>query len=548
MKLHVKLNLALLSGLIVVVAIAQFVQYTRAVDLISNLSGSTLSTLKEREDAFARNIFNAVDRAVAGSLERGEMEKFTRLLEAQKTVDGLIEFSLYDMGGSVSHSSDPGHLKKTLPDEIREDLLSSPQTLERHSAGAVEIYRPQVINGDCVRCHTDWDVGKIGGVTGIKMSTEALARAQHQAEKTLSSAKRTFLANSLITLGGIIAFFVVTMYLSVSTFVKRPLDHITVSVKNLSEGEGDLTRRIERVSGDELGELAQFFNVFLEKLRDQMIKIKESSEILTGAVQDLSTSSKEVASTSTHQASAVKEVVSTMEDSDKLSKSVAGRIGDVVDIAEKTRKNAENGFSITQGNMEKMDDIRSANSDVINGVKSLANGIKSIWEIVEIINSVADQTKIIAFNAELEASAAGEAGKNFEIVANEIRRLANNTMASTQEIKQKIVEVQGASDDLITLSEEGTQKITEGWHLAKSLASVFEEVLNSSEASAGSAQKISESINQQAEAFEQILLTLKQISDGIDNFVVSAEDTTQASETLQRMAQDLKGIVAKYTV
>ncbi len=548
MKLHVKLNLALLSGLILVVLIAQYIQYTRAVDLISNLSRSTLATLKTREEGFARNIFDAVDRAVAGSLERGEMEKFTRLIEAQKTVEGLIEFSLYDMNGSVSHSSDPRHLNSLLPEDIRSNLLSSTATFQRHADNAIEIYRPQVITGECVRCHTDWKVGKIGGLTSVKLSTDALAQAQRQTAETLSRAKRTFFTNSLITIGSIVVFFIITMYLSVSRFVKRPLDRITMGFKDLSEGEGDLTRRIETVSRDELGALAMFFNIFLEKLRSEMIKVKESSEILTESAHDLSVSSREVASTSNHQAGAVKEVVSTMEDSDRLSKSVAGRIGKVVDIAEQTRKDVENGFSITKGNMEKMDEIRTANGDVIDGIRELGSQIENIWEIVEFIKSVADQTKIIAFNAELEASAAGEAGKNFEIVANEIRRLANNTMASTQEIKERIVEVQHASDGLISLSEHGTLKITEGWKMAQSLDAVFREVLNSSESSADSARKISESINQQADAFEQILLTLKQISDGIDNFVASAEATNRACNTLQKMADDLNGIVEKYSV
>jgi methyl-accepting chemotaxis protein len=548
MKLHVKLSLALLSGLVLVVLIAQLVQYYRAVDLISDLSRSTLATLKAREEGFARNIFNSVDRAVAGSLERGEMEKFTRLLEAQKEVEGLIEFSLYDRYGMVSHSSDMRHRRKVLSADIKEDLLTSPEMIERHADGAIEIYHPQVITGECVRCHTDWEEGKIGGVTSIRMSTEALSRAQQRAAATLDRAKRTFFLNSAVTIGVIIVFFLITMYLTVSRFVKRPLDRVTSSVRDLAEGEGDLTRRLEIVSEDELGELARYFNIFLEKLRSQMIKIKETSETLTGSVHDLSVSSKEVASTSNSQASAVKEVVSTMEDSDKLSKSVAGRIVKVVDIAEKTRENVENGFAITRGNMEKMEEIRTANSDVINGIKALGKQIKSIWEIVEIINSVADQTKIIAFNAELEASAAGEAGKNFEIVASEIRRLANNTMSSTKAIKERIDEVQRASDSLIDLSEAGTQKIAEGWKVSKSLDAVFQEVLDSSETSADSAQKISESINQQADAFEQILLTLKQISDGIDNFVVSTEATTQASETLRVMADYLKGIVGKYAV
>lgn len=224
MKLHVKLSLALLSGLVLVVLIAQLVQYYRAVDLISDLSRSTLATLKAREEGFARNIFNSVDRAVAGSLERGEMEKFTRLLEAQKEVEGLIAFSLYDRYGMVSHSSDRTHLSRVLPADLKGDLLGAPDMIERLADGAIEIYRPQVITGECVRCHTDWEVGKIGGVTSIRMSTEALSRAQQRAAATLDRAKRTFFLNSAVTIGAIIAFFLITMHLTVSRFVKRPLD------------------------------------------------------------------------------------------------------------------------------------------------------------------------------------------------------------------------------------------------------------------------------------------------------------------------------------
>lgn len=548
MKLHVKLNLTLLSGLILVVIVAQIFQYGKAVDLISELSDSTLSTLTEREEAFARNIFNAVDRAVAGSLERGEMEKFTRLLEAQKEVEGLIEFSLYNKYGMVSHTSHIRKLGRVLPGDIHEDLLNSPDMKQRHVKGAIEIYKPQVIVGECVRCHTSWKVGDIGGVTSIRLSTRAIEDAQHKAKNTLEGAKQTFFTNSLVTIGAIIVVFLVTMHLSVSKFVKQPLNRISGSVKKLSEGQGDLMRRIDVVSSDELGELAWYFNVFLENLRLQTLQIKESSETLMGSVHDLSVSSQEVASTANHQASAVKEVVSTMEDSDKLSKSIARRIGEVAEIAERTRKNIENGFSITRSNLEKMEEIRNANRGVIKGIKALGSQLRSIWEIVEIINSVADQTKIIAFNAELEASAAGEAGNNFEIVANEIRRLANNTMTSTRKIKTTIVEIQNASDELIAVSESGTKKIAQGWQLSKDLDAVFQEILNSSEYSADSAHKISESINQQAEAFGQILLTLRQISDGVDSFVMSTESTNQASETLRNMANDLKGIVDRYSV
>ncbi len=216
--------------------------------------------------------------------------------------------------------------------------------------------------------------------------------------------------------------------------------------------------------------------------------------------------------------------------------------------ADETREAVETGFSVIRDNKEKMEDIREANQRVIDGIKGLGDHVKNIWEIVGVVNAVAEQTKIIAFNAELEASAAGEAGKSFEIVATEIRRLADNTRSATSEIKGRIVEIQKAADDLILTSEDGTERIAQGWRRSTHLEEVFGGIRSSSETSAESARTITESIHQQVQAFEQILLTLKQISEGIDHFVSSAAASTRSSERLREIAGELDAIVAEYTV
>ncbi|MBP5156522.1 MAG: hypothetical protein ILP18_01435, partial [Treponema sp.] len=158
---------------------------------------------------------------------------------------------------------------------------------------------------------------------------------------------------------------------------------------------------------------------------------------------------------------------------------------------------------------------------------------------VTLINSVADQAKIIAFNAELEASSAGEAGKNFHIVATEIRRLADGIIDGTKEIKEKINEIQQSSDSLILASENGTVKIEEGCDTAKSLEERFESIKNASEVTAASAGDITTIIQQQAAASEQILITLKQIAAGIENFTAATESISTASQNLKAIAVEL---------
>jgi len=235
-----------------------------------------------------------------------------------------------------------------------------------------------------------------------------------------------------------------------------------------------------------------------------------------------------------------------MEDSDELAKSISGKIEEVTRVATDTSQTVNGGYTIIKDSLSKMQEIKGANTETIEGIKKLGTKIESIWEIVNIINGIADQTKIIAFNAELEASAAGEAGKNFQIVATEIRRLADNTVSSTTEIKKKINEIQHSSDRLIITSEDGTEKINQGSKLSEDLKKRFDDILRSSEVSENSSSEISLSIKQQVTAFEQILQTLKQISEGIENFTISTKSLTDSAQSLKENTAGLKDLLSKY--
>jgi methyl-accepting chemotaxis protein len=315
-----------------------------------------------------------------------------------------------------------------------------------------------------------------------------------------------------------------------------------------SVSRGDLSKRIKDHSQDEIGELAVFFNQVVDAFEKLVYEMKSAVTVLLESTHSLGASTMEISSTANEQAASVKEILSTMEDSDTLSKGVAVKIQEVVKIANNTKENVGKGFTLIQGSLDKMTEIRGTNGNTIGGIKHLGGQIDSIWEIVNIINGIADQTKIIAFNAELEAAAAGDAGRNFQIVASEIRRLADDTVDSTNEIKAKINEIQHASDKLIIASEEGTQRIKEGWDISHHIRGVFEDVLSSSEISAVSADDISRSIRMQVSSFEQIFLTLKQISESIDSFVESTQSTTEASEKLKEIAHSFNSTVGNYTV
>ncbi len=262
-------------------------------------------------------------------------------------------------------------------------------------------------------------------------------------------------------------------------------------------------------------------------------------EQLLAETQNLAVSSKETAATAQDQSAAVKEIVATMEDNTALSEDISQKIKDVSGVANKTSSDVSEGVSYLEENVRQLHEIAVANQTTIDGIKLLDEKIENIWDIVTLINSVADQAKIIAFNAELEASSAGEAGRNFHIVATEIRRLADGIIDGTKEIKEKINEIQQSSDSLILASESGTEKIKAGVDNAKNLEERFGSIKNASEITATSAGDITTIIQQQALASEQILVTLKQIASGVENFTMATEHISLASQNLKKIAEDL---------
>ncbi|MCR5605391.1 MAG: 4Fe-4S binding protein, partial [Treponema sp.] len=191
---------------------------------------------------------------------------------------------------------------------------------------------------------------------------------------------------------------------------------------------------------------------------------------------------------------------------------------DIREAVNSIKEAVRSGSEALSSNVRDLQEIRDINTLTIEGIKSLNSKINGIWDIVGIIKNVADQTKIIAFNAELEAASSGEAGKNFHIVATEIRRLSNTIIDSIKEIKDVISEIQKASDKLILGSEKGTKQIVASYENAKSLEKGFGNIMIPSIKTENEEEKIKNDVNQLASSTSKISLSLQQIAHGIENF------------------------------
>jgi methyl-accepting chemotaxis protein len=234
----------------------------------------------------------------------------------------------------------------------------------------------------------------------------------------------------------------------------------------------------------------------------------------------------------------------TINDNSRIAAEIVEKTNSVATIASKMEEDVLNGFSVLEKNVKKMEDIKEKNSGIINGIISLSNKVYKIRDIVRIINTITDQTKVIAFNAALEAASAGESGKRFAVVAAEVNRLADNISVLTRQIREQVEEILSSSSSLILYSEEGSDRIAEGHKLIKDLENIFTEIRAGAEITSNQAQTITGSTRLQLKSSEQIYTGISEISDRVKNLIAASESAASTAGTLTERTNELESFLS----
>jgi methyl-accepting chemotaxis protein len=319
-------------------------------------------------------------------------------------------------------------------------------------------------------------------------------------------------------------------------------DKMSAALTEMNETGFSKINQIDTDLSDEFAYNHFLANQLIAMFRGILFQTSEFAKTINKSIYDLVRISNEAESTSVEQSAGIKEIVSTMENITKLSHNIENRINEVADIARETFEKVNSGSELLDKSLDSITTIADANEVTISGIKNLNDKINSIWEIANIIDNVSDQIKIIAFNAELEAVTATGEDKNFKNVSTEIRRLANSTIDSTREIKERINSIQESSASLIKVSEENTGLIKHETELAVGLGDKFTNISNSTKANSSSANEIKYLIEQQTKAFDQIVNTLHQISSSIQDISVSTKTLIETSRSLQENVNQIESI------
>jgi methyl-accepting chemotaxis protein len=335
-----------------------------------------------------------------------------------------------------------------------------------------------------------------------------------------------------------------TVSSSIAQQASSKLSSVAEILKRVSEG--DLTIVVEH--SDNESDIYAAISAMLHSLKRVVDTVKSNSESIAIASSKLSAAVEQQASITSEQSAAIAEITSTMEELSASSSQIAEHAKSVVDIATQTWENTKKGARSVETVLMKMSEINNDNQNSIAEIVALGKKSKEISKIMEIINTIADQTKLIAFNAALEAASAGEAGKRFGVVAVEIRRLADSVMESTGEIEGKINEIQEAISRLVIASEKGAKGIQEGIEYSNETALILSDIVGAAQNTTDAAKQISLSTQQQKTASNQVLTALREIVTASGQTTDAINQISNTCVEMAKMSFDMKEAVDGFKI
>jgi methyl-accepting chemotaxis protein len=373
--------------------------------------------------------------------------------------------------------------------------------------------------------------GSVKDFSGKPIGVIEIAMDSSRYQSTLASAR----SNALI-----VGLLSVAIGLFLAMLIAR---HLVSRINTVVEGVnrvamGDLSSDIVLDGKDEIADLARATRDMRRKLHLLTSELGVNAAKVHAAAQEISSAVEGQAATSSEMSSSVAEITSTMEELSASSTQISDHSKSVVDIANLTLDGSRKGSEAMQNVIGRMNDIRADNQHSLQEIVNLGAKSKQISKVMELINAVADQTKLIAFNAALEASSAGEAGKRFSVVASEIRRLADSVTNSTSEIDAKISEIQDSISRLVITSEKGGVGIAAGSAASANAADRLGEIVNTASHTTSAAQQISLSTQQQKIASNQVVVALREI-------VVASSHTAQSITRISQISHDMSDLSAR---
>jgi len=341
----------------------------------------------------------------------------------------------------------------------------------------------------------------------------------------------------------------ITTILITRRYILGPLASLAHSASSIARGKLELPMiaSVMQLSHDEIGELAQTFDEMRRRLQYLLDHLGHAATTMQSSSEEILMAVNQLAAALEEQSASVIETTGMMESLTSASRQISGNTDTVATMAEQTRSSAQAGVEMAETSIGKMQNIMDTNTQVLQHIMALGRRSEKIGDVIELINDIADRTKLLAFNAALEAVEGSESGgKRFNIVAMEIRRLADSIIESTEEISSNILEIQQGIHELVRSSEITTARIQEGTQQTGGLSRGLQEILSAARRTTDEAKQIAIATQEQQSAHEQILMALKEISENARQFAAAGSQVSFSANGMKQLADTLHHLIIEF--
>ena len=384
--------------------------------------------------------------------------------------------------------------------------------------------------------------GKINLLKGLE---DKLASSLTQlAETKASTAKRDVGISIIATL--LLSLIAIGLGIAILKSITTTLHSMVQMLKDIAEGEGDLSRRLPEDTRDELGEVAHWFNRFIANIHSIIsqassttVQMATASNQLHGTAEQIATAAEEVAAQSATVATASEEMSATSND-------ISHNCTLASDIASRASEMAHGGADVVQETLRGMEQIADKVREAAHTVASLGSRSDQIGAIVGTIEDIADQTNLLALNAAIEAARAGEQGRGFAVVADEVRALAERTTRATREIGGMIKAIQQETGGAVTSMEQGVQEVEKGMDSSRRSGEALQKILEGINEVTMQVHQIATAAEEQTAVTGEISTNIHQITDVVQQTANGAHQTAGAASALANLAKDLEGLVGRF--